>query len=64
MVYDFFGARICGDRWHRQQRDDHRNHEQPPEFHRERYYRMKAPMANGKSAAVEAQLDEPSAKLF
>jgi hypothetical protein len=30
----------------------------------ERDYRMKAPMANGKSAAVEAQLDEPSAKLF
>jgi hypothetical protein len=36
MVYNFFGARICGDRWRRQQRDDRKNHDQPPEFHRER----------------------------
>jgi hypothetical protein len=30
----------------------------------ERDYRMKAPMANGKRTAVEAQLDEPSTELF
>jgi hypothetical protein len=36
MVYDFFGAGIGGDRWHRQQRDDRKNHDRPPEFHSER----------------------------
>jgi hypothetical protein len=63
MVYDFFGARFCGDRWHRQQRDDRKNHDQPPEFHRERV-QDESVMANGKRTAVEAGLDDPSAKLF
>ena len=36
MIYDFFGARICGDRWHRQERGGAKNQDQPPEFHKER----------------------------